>query len=476
MNEHINEQNIEIIDGVPINWSKFKSDSKDIFIERSKRSYIGLCELLHKNENTLLSEYVSNSEKVLIDFNCGHQPHWIKPNSYKSGGGCPECFGIKKKRVAFGNIVNNNGHKLLSEYNHSLEKVLIDFKCNHEPHWITPNSYKSGTGCPKCSKDKTVDKVKEQTKEEFVNLLNNNGHKLLSEYVNSATKVKIDFNCGHQPHWLTPNSYKSGRGCPKCKFKNRSTKAKEDFLKMIEDNGHKLLSEYIDSVTKVEIDFNCGHKPHWIRPNSYKSGTGCPKCVIEQYTKAKEDFLKMIEDNGHKLLSEYIDSVTKVKIDFNCGHKPHWLRPSDYKYRGGKGGCPLCKHKGESALYELLINMGYKAEKQKKYEDLRDKRLLSYDFYLPQYNLLIELDGEHHRDKVVYCTKDMIDAEKDLAKLEAKIRLKDRKHKDKLKDDYAKNNNIPLLRIEYNNGKIELDKWRELIQSKIRCIENSKAA
>ena len=28
------------------------------------------------------------------------------------------------------------------------EKVLIDFKCGHEAHWIAPNNYKSGQGCP----------------------------------------------------------------------------------------------------------------------------------------------------------------------------------------------------------------------------------------------------------------------------------------------------------------------------------------
>ena len=184
----------------------------------------------------------------------------------------------------------------------------------------------------------------------------------------------------------------------------------------------------------------------------------------------------MIEDNGHKLLSEYIDSVTKIKIDFNCGHEPHWLRPSDYKYRGGKIGCPLCRNKGEVALYELLLDMGCEVERQKKYDNLRDSRLLSYDFYLPEYNLLIELDGDHHREQVVYINKDMTDFDKEVADIDSFLRLQDRKYKDKLKDDYAKNNNIPLLRIEYSKGKIELDKWRELIQDKIRCIENSKAA
>ena len=33
---------------------------------------------------------------------------------------------------------------------------------------------------------------------------------------------------------------------------------------------------------------------------------------------------------------------------------------------------------------------------QVKFNDLKDKQSLSYDFYLPNWNVLIELDGEQH--------------------------------------------------------------------------------
>lgn len=54
--------------------------------------------------------------------------------------------------------------------------------------------------------------------------------------------------------------------------------------------------------------------------------------------------------------------------------------------------------------------------------------------------------------------------------MDAFLKLEDRQYKDKLKDDYAKDNNIHLLRIEYNS-KIELDKWKQLIVDKIKKIE-----
>ena len=39
-----------------------------------------------------------------------------------------------------------------------------------------------------------------------------------------------------------------------------------------------------------------------------------------------------------------------------CGHNPHWITPDAYKQ--GQG-CPYCKNKGEGALHNLLLSMGY---------------------------------------------------------------------------------------------------------------------
>ena len=385
-----------------VDWSKFKSEAKGLILLKSKKAYIELCELLNKNNHKLLSEYINNSTKVLVDFNCGH-----------------------------------------------------------ESHWTTPNRYKKGIGCPKCSKYHS-----EQGKESLIDLINKSNHKLLSEYINSSTKVLINFNCGHEPHWVRPNDYKRGVLCPKCK-RVCLEQAKEDFLDILKTNNHKILSEYVNRDTKVLIDFDCGHEPHWIRPHTYKKGIRCPKCSCNCPKQARKVFLNKLKENNHALLSEYINSTTKVLIDFNCGHQPHLTTPINY--RQGKG-CPKCRNKGEAELYKLLISMGYKVKTEKTYNNLKHKGYLRYDFYLPKYNLLIELDGDHHRNKIIYKTDDMTELEKYLEEIKACERLKDRQYKDGLKNDYAKDNDIPLLRIEYSKGKIELDIWKKLIEYKIKEI------
>lgn len=63
-----------------------------------------------------------------------------------------------------------------------------------------------------------------------------------------------------------------------------------------------------------------------------------------------------------------------------------------------------------------------------------------YDFYLPDYNLIIEYDGEQHYMPVNF-------GENDIKRMEEKLRTT--QEHDKIKNDYCKKHNINLLRIPY---------------------------
>jgi hypothetical protein len=145
---------------------------------------------------------------------------------------------LKNKRAKdeFISLVSANGHLLLSDYIDAKSKVLIDYKCCHAPHWLTPNNYKKekGSGCPKCSK-----KCPRQAKEELINLVKSNGHVLLSEYVNSDTKVLIDFKCGHVPYSIPPKKYKNGRGCLLCS----ESKGEKRIREWLEENKFQFTSQ-----------------------------------------------------------------------------------------------------------------------------------------------------------------------------------------------------------------------------------------
>lgn len=47
-------------------------------------------------------------------------------------------------------------------------------------------------------------------------------------------------------------------------------------------------------------------------------------------------------------------------------------------------------------IYNLLLEQGYEVEKEKEFDWLVNKRKLKLDFFLPKYNIAIEVQGEQH--------------------------------------------------------------------------------
>lgn len=49
--------------------------------------------------------------------------------------------------------------------------------------------------------------------------------------------------------------------------------------------------------------------------------------------------------------------------------------------------------KGENKIEQILQDNNIKFERQKTFNDCRNINLLRFDFYLPEFDLLIEYDG-----------------------------------------------------------------------------------
>ncbi len=87
---------------------------------------------------------------------------------------------------------------------------------------------------------------------------------------------------------------------------------------------------------------------------------------------------------------------------------------------------------GEREIFRLLTNEGHFFEMNKRFDDLKGGRL-SYDFYIPTFNQLIEYDGIYHFHRV-YRKQEALDRQ-----------IKN----DQLKQDYAANKKIRFKRIAY---------------------------
>ena len=116
-------------------------------------------------------------------------------------------------------------------------------------------------------------------------------------------------------------------------------------------------------------------------------------------------------------------------------------------------GCLNSVAEHEFAIY--LDKSGYLYEPQFTFEDCKDKRKLPFDFGIKndygQVIMLVELHGQQHYAPFTYCN------EPKETKIENYI---DRKNKDMIKENYCKQNNIPLLVIKYN----EFNKKEEIFE------------
>ena len=101
-------------------------------------------------------------------------------------------------------------------------------------------------------------------------------------------------------------------------------------------------------------------------------------------------------------------------------------------------GC-LNESKGEIKICQLLKENNIIFEREKIFEDFiyEDTGFHpKYDFYLPQYNRLIEFDGQQHYQESFWGK-------------EEGYTLEIRQKRDKIKNQYAQKNNISLIRIPY---------------------------
>lgn len=102
--------------------------------------------------------------------------------------------------------------------------------------------------------------------------------------------------------------------------------------------------------------------------------------------------------------------------------------------------CMLQSSQSEEHINHFLYKYRYHYIRQYKFDDCRDIHPLPFDFYLPDFNIVIEYDGEHHFYPVNHGENDK---EKTISKFEAT------KRHDKIKTDYCKRNHIKLIRIPY---------------------------
>ena len=133
---------------------------------------------------------------------------------------------------------------------------------------------------------------------------------------------------------------------------------------------------------------------------------------------------------------------TRTSLLFRCSCGNEFIT-SISSFQNGKARCEKCSKSISRYEYDFmsyLDDVGVDYIYQYSLNQCRDILPLPFDFFIKDYGVLIEIDGEGHYHP---CNFNRIGAEK------AQVTFDATKRHDKIKDDFCQINNIPLLRIPY---------------------------
>lgn len=290
-----------------------------------------------------------------------------------------------------------------------------------------------------------------------------NGKSPFEYYYSSDVMVWWKCKDGHEWQSIIGNRGR-GNGCPYC-----SGRFATDENCLANTHPH-LLEQWHPTLNNDLTPYNvkygsnkivwwigeCGHK--WDCPITDRTinNSGCPYCrglrVCDD--NCLYSIYPDIANEWHPIKNEQITpkdvlATTHTKFWWKCSVCNHEWKTSVENRTRNTTGCPQCNEsKGEKEIRKWLNENNFNYIPQKEFNGLigLGGGNLSYDFYLPNLNTLIEYQGEFHDGSGKGFTK---------------TNLSKQQEHDKRKRDYAIKNNIKLLEIWY----WDFDKIEELLKN-----------
>lgn len=296
-------------------------------------------------------------------------------------------------------------------------------RCKYE--WqtmICRRTKKNGTGCPKCTKKKQMDKTN-RTKILKTGSLQKNHPQLVKDEWDFSLNKQIspsDFSPGsNQIVWwkcsICKKSYQAkiysrthGSGCTSCKgiLRNMESVKKNGSLFSVypelEKEWHPTKNE---ALPVISITKNSNKKIWWICKNGHEwqaaaatrnKGHGCPYCTGFYPTKENNLLIKApdIAKEWHltkndELTPENIAPFSMKKVWWQCERGHEWQASVSNRYQGR--GCSQCSSELRSSFPEQAIifylSKIFEVESRTKHNGWE------VDVFIPNYNIGIEYDG-----------------------------------------------------------------------------------
>lgn len=344
-----------------------------------------------------------------------HGDFMQKPNSHLMGQGCPTCAGHKKRTkedfVAQARLVHGDKYSYDKvDYKNDSTKVIVTCPI-HGDFLITPgNHIHSKQGCKKCAHEKTGLNSR-LSQESFILKATERhaGKYLYDKVVYRDSHSRVIITCPiHGDFKQLPYQHLNGHGCKKCATELTREKESISLDQFIERARacHTIQYDY------SKVAFTGAHSTvRIICPihgefkqvvNTHLRGADCPKCAYAQNAlKRTKPLEKFVEDakrvHGDKYdYSQTVYLGAKKKVAIRC--KKHnmifWQKPNAHL---NGNGCPICaQSRLEADVLRMLKFQRIVFEVEKTFDWLVYKGNLFLDFFLPEYSVAIECQGEQH--------------------------------------------------------------------------------
>lgn len=402
--------------------------------KRSNENFINECKKKHGDNFTYEKTCYKNCRtKVIVTNKYGEDLEvwplqFLKKVKDKNEKFTTEFF-IRKSREIFGENTYSYEKTIC---NKSSDEVIITCKKHGDFMKKATAHIHLKQGCPMCSRGIN------NTAEFILKAREVHGWKYDYSKVNFIDmNTKIIVICPkHGEFEVIPSVHLNGSICEKC---SREKRRKPVNAFIVDSNLDKrnisLVSGYISMAKLATFKCTTCGKVWKTTPNKIQSGEGCPYC--NHGVRTTEDFKKRAtEVHGEKYdCSKVIYCGNTKDVIIICPkHGEFNIAPTIFFNRTNP--CKKCsrKSKMEHDIMIALDKAGIKYTNNKTF--YRDLGFRSYDFFLENYNILIECQGGQHFSPNEF--------------FGGNARFIEQQKSDRIKKEYADKNNIKLLYFAYD--------------------------
>jgi very-short-patch-repair endonuclease len=301
--------------------------------------------------------------------------------------------------------------------------------------------------------------------------------------VTKSNGDKFWFNCNNCNHKFKCVLYTiiSGSWCPFCSNKKlcKNEDCKMCFEKSFSShekskfwsNKNEVKARDIFKNTHNEYLFNCNKCKHvfnisithitnrnsWCSyccnsPRKLCEKESCKHCFNNSFNSNEKSKYWSIKN---KLKPRQVFKSTSDKYWFDCNKCNNNFECSPNNIEKNNW-CPYCKNKTELKLFNWLKEKYYPLiiKRQTKFDWCKYKTYLPFDFYIEELNLLLELDGRQHFERV--------------------SNWEDLTNNDKIKDKYTIENGFNLIRICQRIVWNDKENWENQLINAINDIKINK--